>query len=438
MTAQAPTADPGSSGPGRRHYERANIYLITNTAVTGGLGVLFWLVAARLAPEAQVGPAVAASSLLLALAFSAQLNLPTALSRFLPSADDSRRSMALFCYQVSFGVGAVCGVVLIGLTVVLGGHLFNGGGLPLILVLAIFLPLWTIFAMEDSILIAARRSALVPIENALAALAKFAVLPLAVGMADGSGILLAWVLPIVIAIPIVNYVLFTRVLGRPAHPAPMADRRGFVTYALRDFPGTTLSVLAPRLIPVLIVAITTKQAGAVIGLPWSILTVAALTMPTLSQALLVELSHRETDTSALLRRANRLIFTVVFPITVVCALLARPVLAIAGHGYASQGAPVLAWGTLAMVPAAVVETRLALLRFQGRVSLSSWIQAVRAFLLLGGVVVLLALRHSSGIGVVLLIVNAATALLGTVVTRPSRRRASFSPDRGTAAFAQPA
>ncbi len=403
--------------PRKRHFERANLYLVINTVFTGGLGTLFWLLAARLYPEDQVGPAVAASSLLLALAFAAQFNLPTALSRFLPAAGESRRSMVLFCYGASLAGGTFCGLALIGLTLVLGGQLFKGGQMPLIAVLAIFLPVWTIFAMEDSVLIAARRSGIVPIENTLATVAKFAILPLAIGLADGSGILLAWTLPTLLAIPIVNYVLFTRVLTRPAQPAPMQERRRFVGYALRDFPGTILSLFSLRLVPVLIVAIASKRDGAVIGLPWTILTVAALALPTLSQALLVELSHLGADIRSLLRRANRLVVRLVLPVTVVCALLARPVMAIAGRGYASQGAPVLAWGTLAMVPAAMVETRLALLRYQGRVTTASWVQAFRALFLLGGVVVLLELGHASAIGVVLLAVNGATVVLGTLVTR---------------------
>ncbi|MDP9074631.1 MAG: hypothetical protein M3N98_10745, partial [Actinomycetota bacterium] len=284
MTAPAGT----DAGPrAARHFERTTVYLIINTALSGGLGTLFWLVAARLYPADQVGPAVAAASLLLALAFGAQLNLPTALSRFLPTAGDTRRAMVWYCYRVSMAVGTLFGALLVGLTVLRGGTLFNGARLPLIIVLAISVPVWTIFAMEDSVLIAARRSGIVPIENATSTIAKFAVLPLCLAMAGGSGILFAWTVPTLVAIPIVNWIIFTRVLTRPATPAPMPARRQFVAYALRDFPGAVLYLFSLRLVPLIIVVVRSKADGAYIALPWTILMVAALALPALSRSLLV-------------------------------------------------------------------------------------------------------------------------------------------------------
>lgn len=413
------TVEPSSAPaePPKRHFERSSLYLIANTAFTGGLGALFWLVAARYYPVDKVGPAVAASSLLLALAFASQCNLPTALSRFLPAAGDANRSMVLFCYGVSVAGGTLCGAVLIVLTFILGGELFKGGGLPLIVVLAIAVPVWTIFAMEDSVLIAVRHSGIVPVENSLATLAKFALLPLGLGLADGSGILLAWTLPTLIAIPVVNFVIFTRFVKRPPQPTPMADRRRFVTYAMRDFPGAILYLFSLRLVPVIIVALGSKQDGALIGLPWTIVTVAALALPTLSAALLVELSHLDADVDSLRRRANRLIVGLVLPAAVVAALVAHPVMAVAGGHYARRGAPVLAWGILGLVPAAMVESRLAFLRFRGKVTVCSVIQTARALSLVAGVVVLLELGNASAIGAALLVVNSATAVVCWLVTR---------------------
>jgi O-antigen/teichoic acid export membrane protein len=403
----------------KRHFERSSVYLIINTALSGGLGTLFWLLAARIYPEEQVGPAVAAASLLLALAFAAQLNLPTALSRFLPSAGDAKRSMVWFCYRISFGGGVLCGVVLIAATYLLGGQLFAGGRMPLILVLAISVPVWTIFAMQDSVMIAARSSGIVPIENAVSTIAKFAVLPIGIvlGLGDGSGILLAWTVPTLIAIPAVNYIIFTRILKRPKVPARMASHRKFVGYALRDFPGAILYLFSLRLIPLIIVSGGNRLDGAYIGLPWTILTVAALALPTLSRSLLAELSHEDSDTQSLLRRANRLVLRLVLPAAVAAALLAHPVMRVAGGHYASRGAPVLAWGILGLVPAALVESQLATLRFQGAVTTCSFIQAARAIGLVGGVVVLLQVDNASGIGIVLLVVNAVAAVVGWLTTR---------------------
>jgi O-antigen/teichoic acid export membrane protein len=271
--------------------------------------------------------------------------------------------------------------------------------------------------MQDSVMIAVRSSGIVPIENAVSTIAKFAVLPLGIGLAYGSGILLAWTVPTLIAIPAINYLIFTRILKKPSAPTRMSERRRFVSYALRDFPGAILYLFSLRLVPLLIVAGGNKLDGAYIGLPWTILTVAALALPTLSRALLAELSHADSDTQSLLVRANRLVLWLVLPAAVLSALLAHPVMRVAGGHYASRGAPVLAWGILGLVPAALVELQLALLRFRGAVTTCSIIQATRAITLVGGVVFLLHVGNASGIGIVLLVVNTCAAAAGWATTK---------------------
>ena len=52
--------------------ERATLYVLTNTAATGALGSLFWLLAPRFFSDDAVAASVAASSVLIVLSFVAQ------------------------------------------------------------------------------------------------------------------------------------------------------------------------------------------------------------------------------------------------------------------------------------------------------------------------------------------------------------------------------
>ena len=100
------------------------------------------------------------------------------------------------------------------------------------------------------------------------------------------------------------------------------------------------------------------------------------------------------------------------------ALLAPKILALAGSRYADEGSPVLVWGILGLIPAALVECDLAALRFDGRMARTSAIQAARALLLMAGVAVVTTTGHVELAGAVFTVVNAATFM----ATRAARRR----------------
>jgi O-antigen/teichoic acid export membrane protein len=413
-TADAPAR------PAPRHLERSSASLLANTAFTGALGALFWLVAARLFPADQIGAAVAASSLLIALAFAAQLNLATALSRFLPGAGAQQRSMVFYAYRMGSLSAVAVGGVMALIAIARGGVLVDGWSPALIAALVLSLPVWVVFTLQDSVLVAVRRSEWVPIENTVASIAKLLVLPLCVGIGGGAGVLVAWTAPAIPLVLGVTVILVRRFLdpGRERFTA----KRSLMAYAVKDLPGSVMYLLSLRLVPLLVVQRIGPTAGAYIGVPWTILSVAAMVLPSLSRSLLAELSHDDVDQAVLLRRAVRLVFVVLAPCAVVGFVAAGPLLAIAGAPYEAFGQLVLAWGLLGMVPAALVECELAVLRFRNRVTFCTTAQILRAIALIASVVVLVEAGHSEYIGVAFFLVGVVTAAaVGLVMARPSLR-----------------
>ncbi|HEX9991678.1 MAG TPA: hypothetical protein VGB14_01995 [Acidimicrobiales bacterium] len=405
---------------GIRHFERTSLHVLVNTVVTGGLGTLFWIVAARIYPAADVGSAVAAASLLLLLAFLAQLNLSTSISRFLPGGGPSQRAIVRDSYGLALVAAAGLGVVVLLVAAARGGALVEGSGWGLSVALALAIPVWVVFALQDVVLIALRRSAWVPGENVATTVAKFLVLPVLLALGS-TGILVAWTLPALVAVPIVNRVVFRRFL-RPGN-APVQDRQAMLGYALRDLPGAALWFVALRLVPVIVLEWRGQVDAAYIGLPWTILAVAALALPALSRALLAELSQEGADSAALVRHSTRLVVRLMLPACAVAGVLAWPVLGLAGGDYAARGAGVLAWGAVGLVPGALLESRLAVLRFHDRVVLASAVQAARAVLLLGSVVALVAAGGTEHIGLAFLLVNLAVAAVAVPAWRPRYRGA---------------
>lgn len=396
--------------------ERATLYVLTNTAATGALGALFWLLAPRFFDDDAVAASVAASSVLIVLSFIAQVNMATALSRFLPGAGTGQRALLTYAYRLSLSLACALaiGVTIVGL--VRGGSVIEGGDLSLTLALAISVPLWAVFALQDGALVAMRRSKWLPIENGLTAVVKLLLLPVMASFAAVSGILLAWVLPIVPAILIVNRYLYRNLLDPGSTPVP--DHGVVVRYALGDLAGLVLMMVSLRLVPLYIVEAEGSKVGAYIGVSWSILAVSALALPSISRLALSEMSHHPQEASQVLHRLTRFVLKIFVPGAIVGALLASSVLRIAGRRYVEGGTSVLAWGLLGLIPAALAECELAALRFLGSMGRITTLQAFRAVTLLLGVIAITSAGHADLIGLVFAIVNLVTALVALLVVQP--------------------
>jgi hypothetical protein len=70
--------------------------------------------------------------------------------------------------------------------------------------------MWTVFILQDSVLIGLRASRWVPVENILYSLVKLALIPAFIVVSATEGILLAWLTPIVFLIIAVNWYLFKK------------------------------------------------------------------------------------------------------------------------------------------------------------------------------------------------------------------------------------
>ena len=399
--------------------ERATVYVLANTAITGVLGSLFWLIAPRLFDEQVVAASVAASSLLIVLAFVAQLNMGTSLSRFLPHGGPCQRALLTYSYRLALALACAFAAIVMLVGLLRGGSVIEGGDLGLTIALAVSLPLWAVFALQDSALIAIRRSHWLPVENGLTAVGRLVLLPIAGAIGATSGVLVSWTLPILPAVAIVNLALYRRLLDRRRLPVP--DPRGTARYAMADLPGLTLTFVSLRLVPLFVVEMKGTAAGAHIGVPWSILVVAALALPAISQLAVAEMAHSgHADAAAVLHRLRRFVLTIFVPGAVLGAVAAPKVLALAGSRYAAQGSPVLVWGVLGLIPAALVECELAALRFDRLMARASLIQAARAVLLMGGIAAVTVEDHVALAGAVYTVVN-VIALAAAYLVRRSRR-----------------
>src|SRR3979490_769081 len=90
---------------------RGGVLLLINTAVTGGLGLAYWLIAARLFPQAAVGRAAAIVSAATLPAGVGELNRRGMLMRFLPQAGARSRQLVLVTYAIACAASLLLAVL---------------------------------------------------------------------------------------------------------------------------------------------------------------------------------------------------------------------------------------------------------------------------------------------------------------------------------------
>ncbi|MCW3038214.1 MAG: rane protein involved in the export of O-antigen and teichoic acid-like protein, partial [Solirubrobacterales bacterium] len=242
---------------------RSAYALMASTVLTALLGVGFWALAARTASAREIGRDAVLISSLITLSSICQLNLVDALVRFLPGVrnrDRSRRIAA--AYAASAAAGLLGGTAFVlGAPRVSARLAFLQGDRATAVVFVAAMGLWGIFVLQDAVLTALRRATWLPAENAAYSLAKIALLPLVLAAGSAHTVFLAWVLPTLVVVPVINILLHVRVLRPAARSAPDAAARrlelrgrGLARFMLQDYAGFVLGQSAITLVPLVVIA----------------------------------------------------------------------------------------------------------------------------------------------------------------------------------------
>ena len=204
-----------------RSHTRNALALIINTGATSVLGALFWFLAAKLYDAEELGQDGALVSAMMLLAVVAELDLGLALPRFLPRLG-ARSAKAVW---VGYAVSSAFAVILAAIAVVLLPHFadsfaFMKGSWSLALLLIVAVVLWNIFAVQDAVLTALRRSSWIPVENTIFGVAKLVLMVVWAQTHLDHGIFVAWVIPMAVMIIPVTVALFKYALPIHARTSP--------------------------------------------------------------------------------------------------------------------------------------------------------------------------------------------------------------------------
>jgi len=428
-----------SSGPGSQNWAarvfsalrdpvyRGSYALVANTVGTTVIGAGYWAVAAHLYSPEALGRAAALISALMLVATLSQLNLSSTLIRFLPQMGAmSARRLINFSYLAS-SLTALAGslIFVTVLTRLSSEWRFVGDSVFFAVIFAVSVVVWEIFTLQDAALVGLQRAGAVPIENVVYSLLKLALLVVAAQLLGSTNILVSWITPLILLIPVINWLIFRRCLKdrSPHDMVPRMRVRHLARFASVDYAGAVCSQITTNVLPLLVISVLGPAAAGSLYIA-SLITFGAATLGmNFSTGLLVEGAAAPDRLPEIARGALKRCVIIMGPTTILLVFGARFILRVYGGSYIAQTVVLFQLLALALLPFCIETIAYSLDRIAGKPIRATLSQFAIAVLTLGGSWLLFGRLGLNAVGVACLGADIAVALarLPTVLAVLRRR-----------------
>jgi O-antigen/teichoic acid export membrane protein len=401
---------------------RDGLSLTAGAGVTSLVGVLAWVVAARLLPRDQVGQASAFVSGMLLVAGLGDLGLSMAVMRWVPRAGKYRSKLIKRCYCVVLAGATLAAAVVLLLPT--GDEIKETLPEYGALIFSVACVTWAVFQFQDAVLVSVGKARWVPFENSGIGLARVGILLVAAPLLGAAGILLSWIGPSMIGVLVIS-VMIHRALRREDEStlrqdfATLPDRREVVRLLAPAYPAKVFGGFLTDLVPLLVIGAFGPAYGAVFFLVWMAGNTVDYAALSFAQSVIVRISHEPHRTNELFLIGCRKVALVFVPPLLIGIVFAHPLLSIFGAGYAHDGTTLLRLILLGCLPRLMTTLVVALGIAHGRGLLVGALEASSAVGVLA-VVAMTPAGQGTLIGVGFLVVQVLVAA-GGLITLFARR-----------------
>ena len=374
---------------------------VLSLIIASGLGFIYWIVAARLCTPAQVGRSGATISLIMGIGSVSSGGLYAVLLRTLSSHENPRRFHLVTCASVAL-TGAMAGLVA-GLF-----HLSASTIALQWLWLAVMSAIWSLFVLQDSILISLRKTKALFASNVGFGIVK--LLLLVVFSGSSFGIFGSWALPLLVVVPSIA-VAADRSLVRLAKSTSEAFK---VTksHVAAEYAAAFAAVVVFGGVPVIVSSIAGGTFAGVVYICWMLYLSVESVGTILSSAIVSSSTERGLDAEHAVRSARSAV-PVLLGALVVCVIFAPVIMSIFGSSY-SAGTPLLRLLLVGVMIRVFANIALAARRVQAKFWRVAASHASSAVAVAAGVAV--SATHDSYIGIGLSLVVGSVVLTGVSVS----------------------
>jgi O-antigen/teichoic acid export membrane protein len=346
--------------------------MMLGAGLTAAVGLVAWVVAARVLPRAEVGRAAVFVSGFMLVASLGDLGLDRALMRWVPRAGEHRGRLLARCYGVV--IAASFAAALVVLLLPTGAAIRASAGSGPILASALFVGAsmsWALFQFQDPVLVCLGRARWVPWENVSISVARVAVLAVAGPVFGVGGVLLSWVAPGAAGVLVISALVRRVLTGEQAPAAPggsgaLPRRREVLGLLAPVYLARSCSAIVVSLVPLIVTGRFGPAAGAVFFVAWMAGNTADYAAIGFAQSVTVRIAHEPERAWPLAVLGCRRAAAVLVPALLAGALIAGPLLSVFGAAYAQLGAGLLRLVLLGCVPRLFTTLVLALNVARGR------------------------------------------------------------------------
>lgn len=392
---------------------RNGYLLVASSVLSSGLGVVYWWLAARLFDAETVGLGSAAIAAMILLSNLASFNLVNGLNRFVPRAGGATAKLVGSAYGIAALGSVVAGLIYLaglGLWSPSLGFLRESPGM--IAWFAVAVAAWSLFVLQDGALTGLRATGWVTIENLAYSVVKILVLLFLVDRAADASVFVAWTLPVVPLVMVVNYLLFRRLVPVHASSSDTAETlsRSLVgRFVIGDYSASLVWMGTTNVLPIIVLERVGAAQAAYFYLAWTVAYVLYLVGRNFGMSMLTETTREPTETDVLTYRTMRQAAIILVPAVVVVVAVAPLLLNVFGKDYSSEGAGLLRLLSLAALPSIVTTTYVALLRARRRMKAMVVFTSAMSVLVLPLSWVLLNTMGIVGVGVAWLVAHTLAA-----------------------------
>jgi O-antigen/teichoic acid export membrane protein len=322
---------------------------------TSALGAVFWILAAHLASVHSLGKTAAEITAMVLIANLAQLSYGTMFERFLPVSGRATGKFVANAYRLCIAAGIVLAIAYVSLS-------WSNAVVPHDLRWRVFfvvsVVLWTIFVLQDSVLVGLSEARWVPYENVAYAALKLAFLPMAIAVSASQGVFIVWIAPIPIAIVGVSIYLFRHRIPHEHRSGATGEELPRNRELIRMAVVQYITMLTWAFLPSILSLIVIQRLGAVANARFY---VAALIKDSIysivlaiDKSFLVQLSREPARLREHSRVAVKSMAAVVLPSVGIGVMFAPQILRIFGSGYGGPTVTLLRLMLISLVGNAVL------------------------------------------------------------------------------------
>jgi O-antigen/teichoic acid export membrane protein len=329
-----------------------SFFLMASTALVSGSGFFFWMIATHLYMDEQVGLATAIISVITFIMNVSILGLNYSIIHFLPKAKEKNQLLSTGFFSIA-AAGAICATLFLLFLplfspklVFLREHFFSAM-LFLFFTIAVSLDFLT-----ESIFLGLREGKYIFIKNILVSFLKL-LLPAFFVVLGSVGIFIAWATALSSALVVSFFILFKKFKFAFTSPLKPGKLSNLVTFSSANYVVGLIGIAPGLIIPLLITNTINAQTSAYFYISFMIANLLYTIPYATTQSLFAEGSYDDTSLLMSIKKACKMIASLLIPGIIFLLLFSNYILLIFGKSYSTEGVQFLQLLALAGIPVSI-------------------------------------------------------------------------------------